>query len=100
MEGYLSMPVEPYEIPYRVLLPRQDECSNLLVAACISSTHVAYASFRMEPQYMIAGHAAGIAASLAVERNVPVHQIDIPELRRKLAAQKQILSLTSQVARF
>jgi len=93
MEGYLSMPVEPYEIPFRALLPRQDECSNLLVAACISSSHVAYASFRMEPQYMIAGHAAGVAASLAVERKVPVHQIDIPELQRKLEAQKQILHL-------
>jgi FAD dependent oxidoreductase len=97
MEGYLSMPVEPYEIPYRVLLPRQDECSNLLVAACISSSHVAYASFRMEPQYMIAGHAAGVAASLAVERSVPVHQIDIPELQRKLEAQKQILHLHSSL---
>jgi len=93
MEGYLSMPVEPYEIPYRSLLPLVDECSNLLVAAAISSSHVAYASFRMEPQYMIAGHAAGVAASLAVERSVPVDQIDIPELQRKLAGQKQILHL-------
>ena len=93
MEGYLSLPVEPYEIPYRSLLPRQDECSNLLVAACISSSHVAYASFRMEPQYMIAGHSAGVAASLAMERKVPVHQIDIPELQRKLEMQKQILHL-------
>jgi hypothetical protein len=93
MEGYLSMPVEPYETPYRALLPLEDECSNLLVAACISSSHVAYASFRMEPQYMIAGQAAGVAASLAVERKVPVHQIDIPELQGKLEAQKQILHL-------
>ncbi|MDQ1473424.1 MAG: hypothetical protein QOJ99_4904 [Bryobacterales bacterium] len=93
MEGYLSMPVEPYEIPYRALLPRQDESSNLLVAACISSSAVAYASFRMEPQYMIAGHAAGVAASLAIEKKVPVHLIEIPELQRRLQAQKQILHL-------
>ena len=93
MEGYLSMPVEPYEIPYRALLPIEEECSNLLVAATISSSHVAYASFRMEPQYMIAGHAAGVAASLAVQRGVAVHQVDIPELQRKLEEQKQILHL-------
>jgi hypothetical protein len=93
MEGYLSMPVEPYEIPYRALLPPQDECSNLLVAECISASHVAYASFRMEPQYMIAGHAAGGAAGLAVERGVPVHEIDIPALQQKLSSQGQVLHL-------
>ena len=54
---------------------------------------MAYASFRMEPQYMIAGHAAGVAASLAVQRGVAVHQVDIPELQRKLEEQKQILHL-------
>jgi hypothetical protein len=95
MEGYLSMPVDPYEIPYRALLPRQDECSNLLVAVCISASHVAYGSFRMESQYMIAGQAAGAAAALAVEGKVPVHQVDVPELQRRLAAQKQILHLPS-----
>jgi hypothetical protein len=47
----------------------------------------------MEPQYMIAGHAAGVAASLAVQRGVAVHQVDIPELQRKLEEQKQILHL-------
>jgi hypothetical protein len=93
MEGYLSKPVEPYEIPYRSLLPRQDECSNLLVVACLSSSHVAYASFRMEPQYMITGHAAGVAAAMAIDRSVDVHHVPIQELQNVLKEQKQIIGL-------
>jgi len=92
MEGYVSMPVEPYEIPYRSLLPRQEECGNLLVVCCISASQVAYASFRMEPQYMIAGHSAGVAAALAVREAVPVHKVDLSKLQQRLSGQKQVLS--------
>lgn len=91
MEGYISMPVEPYEIPYRSLLPRQQECGNLLVPVAISASQVAYASFRMEPQYMIAGHAAGVAAAMAARAGVPLHHVDILELQRRLRDQRQIL---------
>jgi len=91
MEGYVSMPVEPYEIPYRALLPRQDECANLLVTSCISASQIAYASFRMEPQYMIVGHAAGVAAAQAIRTAKPVHKIDITKLQEKLEKQGQIL---------
>lgn len=93
VEGYVSMPVEPYEIPYRSLLPRQHECSNLIVTSCISASQVAYASFRMEPQYMIAGHAAGVAAAEAAADGVPVHNIELGKLQQRLREQKQILSL-------
>jgi FAD dependent oxidoreductase len=93
MEGYLSMPVEPYEIPYRALLPKRSQADNLLVPTCISASSVAYASFRMEPQYMIAGHAAGVAAALTVRTHTPVHSIDIRRLQQQLRDEKQILSL-------
>jgi hypothetical protein len=93
MEGYLSMPLEPYQIPYRSLLPRYAECSNLLVPVCISASAVAFASFRMEPQFMIAGYSAGIAASLAAANHSSVHAVDLALLQRKLASHGQILHL-------
>ena len=94
-EGYLSVPVEPYAIPYRSLLPRYGECENLLVPICVSASHVAFASIRMEPQYMLLGHAAGVAAALAVQGDVAVQHIGIVELRRRLVAQGQVLEILS-----
>jgi hypothetical protein len=92
-EGDMQVPVKPYEISYRSLLPKKPECENLLVISCFSASHVAYSSMRMEPQYMIVGHAAGIAASQAIERAVAPQDIDITVLQDRLREQKQILSL-------
>ena len=91
-EGYLSMPVEPWQVPYRALLPRQEQCSNLLVTATISASTIAYASFRMEANYMITGESAGVAAALAIKHNRSVHQIDIAALQKELRDRNQILS--------
>jgi hypothetical protein len=93
-EGYLSVPVEPYEIPYRSLVPQYHECENLLVPVCLSASHVAFASLRMEPQFMILGHSAGVAASLAVREALPVQQVSVAALRQRLADQHQVLSLS------
>lgn len=92
-EGYLSIPVKPYEIPYRSLVPKFEECSNLLVPVCISTSNLGYASFRMEPQYMIAGQAAGIAAAMASKLGIAVQQIPINQLRAQLVSQGQIISI-------
>jgi len=92
-EGYISIPVSPYEIPYRSIIPKYEECKNLLVPVCTSASFVANASIRMEPQYMIMGHAAGVAASMANKTGSSVHKIDIQELQNKLADQDQILTL-------
>jgi FAD dependent oxidoreductase len=91
-EGYLSVPVEPYQIPYRALLPLYHECSNLIVSVCVSATKVAYGSLRMESQYMLMGHAAGVAAAEAATGEIPVQRVDIRSLQRKLQSQGQVLS--------
>jgi hypothetical protein len=93
MEGYLSHPVEPWDIPYRALLPRYGECQNLLVPVCTSASTIAFASFRMEPQYMIAGQASGIAAALASRSGTAVQLVPITELQDRLREAGQILEL-------
>jgi hypothetical protein len=92
-EGYLSIPVAQFEIPYRSLLPKFEECQNLIVPVCISASHLAIASIRMEPQYMIMGESAGVAAAMAAQTQRPVQKIDIYLLQEKLKSRKQVLSL-------
>jgi hypothetical protein len=91
-EGNYDMPVRPYQIAYRSITPVAAECENLLVPVCLSASHVAYGSIRMEPQYMMLGHAAGVAAVMAIEQKAAVQQIDLPSLQRALRRQKQILT--------
>ena len=93
MEGYVSQPVEPWDIPYRALLPKAEDCRNLLVPVCVSASTIANASFRMEPQYMIAGQAAGTAAAMAAKSNSPVHEVPVNELQARLSEEGQILKL-------
>jgi hypothetical protein len=90
-EGNMEVPVKPYQIPYRVLLPQKRQAENLLVPVCVSSSHVAYSTLRMEPVYMILGHAAGVAAKMAVDAGVPVQEIDTRALSKKLRDQGAVM---------
>ncbi len=97
-EGDMQVPVRPYEIAYRAITPKRGECENLLVPVCVSATHVAYSSIRMEPVYMILGHSAGVAAARAARHDVPVPEVDIAWLQSRLRRQEQILSLDDVTA--
>jgi hypothetical protein len=99
VEGYLSAPVPPYTIPYRSLLPRRSECENLLASVCISASHVAFCSFRLEPQYMIAGESAGVAAAVAARDRRAVHDVPIDALQARLRSRGQILTIEDAQAR-
>ena len=71
-----------YAIPYLTLLPQWEACDTSLMPVCLSASHVAFASVRMEPQYMLLGHAAGIAAALAIVEGAGVHRVRIDALQR------------------
>ena len=92
-EGEMSDATKPYQIPYRMILPKAGEVANLLVPVCFSASHVAYSTIRMEPQYMIIGHAAGVAAAIAIHAKLPLAEIPFAELRKTLLAERAVLSL-------
>ena len=94
----MQVAVTPYQIPYRVMLPKRDQAVNLLVPVCFSASHVAYSSLRMEPQYMILGHAAGVAASLALKSEKPVQDISVAALQEKLKGQGAVFEWVAPLA--
>lgn len=76
--------IKPYPISYRSIVPQKTEAKNLLVPVCVSASHIAFGSIRMEPVFMMMGQAAGMAATLAISNNAPVQDIDIKDLQQKI----------------
>jgi len=73
-----------YKIPYESIVPTKGECDNLIVPVCVSASHIAFTSLRMEPVWMILGESAGVAAALAVDASIPVQDVPYEQLRPKL----------------
>lgn len=95
-EGGFYLPLKaPYSISYRTMLPKKAECMNLLVPICVSATHAAYGSVRMEPVFMILGQSAATAACLALDRGVAPADLPYAALRGQLEADGQILEWTT-----
>lgn len=91
-EGHLYTDINPYPIAYASLTPQAAEATNLLVSVCVSASHVAFATMRVEPTYMIMGQSAGAAASLAIDQGTTVQNVDYATLSRQLASDGQILA--------
>ena len=85
------VPPTPYGISYRSIIPLKGECENLLVPICLSASHAAFGSIRMEPVYMALSQSAVIASGLAIDKQIRVQEVPYPELRAKLEAAKQIV---------
>lgn len=86
-----NTPYRPYQIPYRSIVPKKEQCTNLFVTSCPSASHVIMASLRMEPVYMMLGQAAATASSLAIRDNVPVQDVNVHELQDLLVRHGQIV---------
>jgi hypothetical protein len=91
-EGDVQVPVAgPYPISYRSIVPKRVECANLLVPICLSASHIAYGSIRMEPVFMVLGQSAATASCLAIDHQVDIQQLDYAFLRKRLLADLQRL---------
>ncbi len=96
-EGDVQVGVEsPYPISYRSIVPKPHECENLLVPVCLSSSHIAYGSIRMEPVFMILGQSAAAAAAMAIDEKVAVQAVPYEKLRAQLLEKKQVLGIAKK----
>jgi hypothetical protein len=92
IEGAFFKTVPPYPVSYRALLPKKNECTNLLVPVCVSASHAAYGSMRMEPVFMMLAQAAATAAALAVQTDTPLHDLPYERLRAKLTEDQMVMN--------
>jgi hypothetical protein len=91
-EGDIQVsPGGPYTIGYRTIVPKRGEAENLLVPVCVSSSHIAYGSIRMEPVFMVLGQSAATAAVFAIDGKITVQEVDYAKLRERMLADGQVL---------
>ena len=81
----------PFAMPYDAMLPKAAQAANLLGPVAVSATHVRYNAVRLEPTWMILGHAAGAAAALCAKDGISAHDVDVQSLQKLLRTQKQLI---------
>jgi hypothetical protein len=97
-EGDIGVhPENPYSISYGTILPKKQECENLLVPVCVSSSHTAFGSIRMEPVFMILGQSAATAAVLAIDGNMAVQDLPYEKIQERLKADGQVMVLEERL---
>lgn len=97
-EGDIGVPLPgPYEIAYGSLIPKKEECTNLLVPVAVSASHIAFGSIRMEPVFMILGQSATTAAILALEEGIAVQDVSYEKLKKRLLDGGQVLTMADQI---
>ncbi|MBS1874846.1 MAG: FAD-dependent oxidoreductase [Acidobacteria bacterium] len=97
-EGDMQVSVTPYQIPFRMILPKRGQAANLLVPVCFSASHVAYSTLRMEPQYMIIGQAAAVAAAMAVKEGKAVQDVNPAAVTSRLKELGTVLEWRAPLA--
>ena len=91
-EGNVEAYVEkPFPISYRSIIPKKNECVNLVVPVCLSASHIAFGSIRMEPVFMVLGQSSAIIASLAIKKKISVQDLNYSKLKSILIDKGQIL---------
>ena len=84
---------QPHQVAYRCLTPKRTECTNLLVPTCLSASHVAFSSIRVEPTWIVLGQSAGVAAAMAAKNNSTVQELSIEKLQSRLRKVSQVIDL-------
>ncbi|MGN6546495.1 MAG: FAD-dependent oxidoreductase [Aureliella sp.] len=97
-EGDVQVGSRPYPVSYRSIRPKADECTNLLVPVCLSASHIAYGSIRMEPVFMVLGQSAATAAALAIDDKLSVQELDYAKLKQRLVDDGQVLDFEPAAA--
>ena len=82
----------PYPISYKAIVPKAEESINLLVPVCLSASHIAFGSIRMEPVFMILAQSAATAACLSIDEKVSVQMVPYSKLKEKMLEDKQVLN--------
>jgi len=88
---------DPYPVSYRSIVPKKGECTNLLVPVCVSSTHIAFGSIRMEPVFMVLGQSAALAACLSIDEHVAVQDLDYEKMKKLMLEKNQVLSMDNAI---